>query len=128
MLQVRTMPIILALGIATASEGACGMSQSIGKPAVCRVIDGDKLPSDIGGPQALCAVIEAAIREKAPGTPYAVELRVLSAHSLAADVRLGNGQTLPEQKMAVSDRQLNRGSIERFAAAIASEIAKAGGR
>lgn len=123
-MQILTMATILALGIATASEGNSGVSQS-SKPAECRVIGGEKLPSDLGGPQALCTVIGDAIREKAPGTSYAVELRVLSAHSLSADIKLGNGRRLPEQKMAVSDRQLNRGSIDRFAAAIAAEISKA---
>jgi hypothetical protein len=40
-------------------------------------------------------------------------------------VTLADGRVLPERKMAVSDRQLNRRSIERFASAIAAAIAKA---
>ena len=86
------------------------------------------MPADVGGPDAICAAIQAAAQKEAPGASFSVEVRVLSASSLAAIVRLADGRTLPEQKMAVSDRQLGRGSIDRFAAAIAAEIGRAGSR
>jgi hypothetical protein len=36
-----------------------------------------------------------------------------------------NGRTLPEQKFAVMDRDLNPASIQRFAQSLATEVAKA---
>ena len=127
-LQNKTTAVILALAIASASGSAGGMTHSPSRPAHCRVFGGEKLPAEIGGPQALCATIEAAVRQRLPSTSFAVEVRVLSDSSLAATVKLRNGRTLPEQRMAVSDRKLNRGSVLRFASAIASQIAEAGGQ
>lgn len=98
------------------------------KSGHCRVIGGAKLPAATGGPQALCAAVEAAAKKRAPGASFTVELRVLSAYSLAAAIRMADGRTLPEQKIAVNDRSLNRASIDRFATAIAARIAEAGNR
>lgn len=92
----------------------------------CVVDEAEKLPTEVGGPETICTAIVAAAQTQAPGAVSSVEVRVLSASSLAAVVTLADGRILPEQKMAVSDRQLSRGSIERFAAAIAAEIAEAG--
>lgn len=125
-MQNTTTAVILALAIASASGSACGMTQSPSRPEHCRVIGGEKLPAEIGGPQGLCATIEEAVQQRVPSTSFAIEVRVLSDSSLAATVKLQNGRTLPEQRMAVSDRKLNRGSVLRFASAIASQIAEAG--
>lgn len=89
----------------------------------CSVSGADKLPAGVGS-DAICAAIRAAAGERAPGSDFAVEVRVKSASSLAAAIKLTDGRMLPEQRMAVSDRQLNQGSIERFAAAIADQVAK----
>ena len=89
----------------------------------CTVIGAEKLPAEAGGGEAICQAIRSAAREKAPGAAFTVEVEVLSASSLAARLSLKDGPTLPEQRMAVSDRQLNPGSIERFAAAIAVAVA-----
>ncbi len=94
----------------------------------CVVEDGDKLPADTGGAAGLCTAIMKAAAGLAGGLPASVEVRVLSASSLSAIVKLADGRVLPEQKMAVSDRELTRGSIERFAAAIAAEIGRASGQ
>ncbi len=96
--------------------------------ARCQVTGAGQLPPESGGGDAICAAIEAAARQQAPGMAFRVEVRVQSASSMSAIVKLDDGRMLPEQRMAVSDRQLNRGSIERFAAAVAAEIGKAGNR
>lgn len=101
------------------------MTEPLSKPEKCRVVGSDKLPAEVGGPAALCAAIESAVAQKADGAMYRIEVHVLSPSSLAAFVHLSDGRTLPEQKMAVSDRLLNKGSIDRFADAIATEIAAA---
>lgn len=94
----------------------------------CRIIGGAKLPAETGGQAALCAAIAAAASKQAPGVAFTTELRVLSASSLVATIRMKDGRTLPEQKLAVSDRKLNRASIDRFATALATLIATAGNR
>lgn len=125
---IQSMKIFLAFGIAMTNGGAFGMSGSIAKRHGCHIVDGGKLPSAMGGPRALCTAFEKAIKSKAPNVPYLLEVRILSPHSLAAMVTLADGRKLEEQRMAVSDRQLNPGSIEWFAQAIASKIASSGAK
>lgn len=94
----------------------------------CRIVGGDSLPAESGGSDALCAAIRAAAAEQAPGSGFSVEVRVLGPSALAATVTTAAGTRLPEQKMAISDRQLTKGSLERFARALAGEVARAGAR
>lgn len=93
--------------------------------ARCEVVDADKLPATTGGSQALCEAINAAARKHAVRVTYTVEVRVLSPSMLAAVVTLKDGRKLPEQRIAVSDSVLKRRSIERFAEAIALQVAGA---
>jgi len=104
------------------------MTQSTARSDHCHVIGGDKLPAETGGPRQICASIEAAVASQAPGAGYSVEVQILSDYMLSARVRMADGRTLPEQKLAVSDRKLNRRLIDRFAATIADAIGRAGGR
>lgn len=83
------------------------------------------LPAEVGGPQALCGAIQSAAESRAPGVRFTVEIQVVSASSLSADVKLGDGTALPKQKLSVSDRQLNKSSISRFASVIADAIVAA---
>jgi hypothetical protein len=53
---------------------------------------------------------------------------VLSPSMLAATVTTANGETLPEQKFASSDRALSKAAFERFARAIAAALAERDGR
>ena len=113
---------VLALA-AVATLGGPAMSAPI--PAgTCRVLHGDQLPADAGSADALCWAITRAISARAPHVRYSAEVRVLSKSALSATL-VANGRTLPEQQFAVSDRNLNLRSIERFAAAMAEEVAKA---
>lgn len=94
----------------------------------CRVVGANKLPADSGGSEALCKAIAEAAAEQAPGRRFSVEVRVLGPSALSAIVTNSNGTRLPEQKMAISDRGLTRGSLERFAKALAGEMAQAKNR
>lgn len=124
----RTMAnAILAMVLASASGTACGVTNSAPRVDRCQLIGGEKLPPEIGGEPQICAAIEAAVAARAPGTAYSVEVRVLSDHMLAAQVRLADGRSLPEQKLAVSDRKLSRRSIEQFARAIGEAVRSAAG-
>jgi len=115
---------VLAMAAVSVGGSACAMNQPNSGPG-CTVDGSELLPAAAGGADSICAAIGEAARSRAPGISFTVEVRVLSASALTAVVRLSDGRTLPEQKMAVSDRQLNPASIERFAAAIAAEIGKA---
>lgn len=126
---MRKINLLLALPMACAIGGnACAMGQPRAELAHCTVVGADRLPAEVGGGDTICSAIRVAVREKAPGAAYGVEVEVVSASALAARVTLKDGRMLPEQRMAVSDRQLNPGSIERFAAAIAGAVAGSGGR
>ena len=108
---------------AALSGGACAMESPNGHVASCQVVDGDKLPAESGGQAALCDAIQRAVMSKAPNAKFTVEVKVLSSSRLAATLT-SEGRTLPDQKFASMDRELTRSSFERFAAAIADQIAQ----
>jgi hypothetical protein len=110
---------------AAACVAACAPAMSAPResaPGPCRVVGGEKLPAESGGPAAICSAIEQAVAARAPKARYSAEVRVLSKSGLAANVEVG-GRKLPEQHFAVMDRNLNPGSIKRFAEAVADQIA-----
>ena len=127
-MRERLSAIALAMALTAASSGACAMSAPQLEAARCRVVGGDKLPQETGGAYALCLAIKEAVAARAPKLQYSAAVRVLSTSSLAATIKLADGRTLPEQRMATMDRALTKASIERFAQALASEMAKMIGR
>ena len=104
------------------------MSSAEDQSKRCVVRNGEALPVDAGSADEICAAIEAAASSLAPAADYTVEVRVLSSSSLAATVRLATGQVLPERKLAISDRTLNRSAVRHFAKGIGEQIARAGQR
>jgi hypothetical protein len=90
----------------------------------CTITGGESLPAGSGGNEALCAAIERAVAARAPTARYTVQVKVLPRSRLSA-VLVVNGRTLPEQKFAVMDRELNSTSIERFADSLADQVAEA---
>lgn len=104
------------------------MNSSSPQLVECRVIGGDKLPADTGGADALCAAITRAAMAETPARKFKVEVRVLGRSSLAATLTTGEGKTLPEQRFSISDSDLTKGSIDRFAKAIVGEVARATSR
>ncbi len=90
----------------------------------CRIIGGDKLPSQTGGSKAICAAIERAVASRAANVRYEAEVNVVSASKLTAALVV-NGRALPAQNFAVMDRNLNATSIQHFADAVAAAIAEA---
>lgn len=127
-MREKLVAIAIAAILAAASSGACAMSASQPKAARCHVVGGDRLPPETGGAGALCRAIEKAVSARAPELRYTAAVRVLSASSLAATIKFADGRALPEQRMATMDRALSKASIERFAQAIAAEMAKTVGR
>jgi hypothetical protein len=90
----------------------------------CHVVGAEKLPPESGGSAAICSAIEQAVSVRTAKTNYSAEVRVLSKSSLAVNVEVG-GRKLEEQHFAVMDRNLNPGSIKRFAESLAEMIARA---
>lgn len=114
-----------AFALASASGGAFGMTESANSPVGCQVSGADKALAEAGGPRVLCDLIKRAAKVQAPGVPFDVEVHAPSTYSLSAKVRFPDGRVLPELKMAVSDRRIDRGSIERFATAVLDSVVKA---
>jgi hypothetical protein len=108
-----------------AGAAACVPAMSASPaPVSCRVVQGEKLPAEVGGPAAVCASIERAIATRAPQVRYSAEVRILSQSSLAVNLTV-DGHKLAEQHYSIMDRNLNPGTIKRFAEAIGEEVAKA---
>lgn len=110
--------------VASLTGSACAMNSPSSQLVDCRVVDGDRLPAETGGPEALCAAIKRAATAEAPARKFSVEVRVLGSSSLAATLTTADGTVLPEQKFAISDRRLTKGSLERFAKALVGEVAR----
>jgi hypothetical protein len=121
------VPIVLSLVATSAAGSACAMTSSP-QLVECRIVGGDKLPAETGGADALCSAITGAAAKQAPGSRFKVDVKVLGRSALAATITTAKGTKLPEQKMAISDRSLTVGSFERFANALAGEMARAKGR
>lgn len=117
---VAIFALVLALGV---SGSACAMNSRTGG-ADCTVSGGDKLPAETG-PAAICDAVQSALSGKTAGSGVKVEVLVTSASSLTAKIMVG-GKSLPDEHMAVSDRTLTKGSIDRFAQRIAEVVATAG--
>jgi hypothetical protein len=91
----------------------------------CQVAGEMKLPAKTGGSSAICDAVEQAIAARAPKLHYSAKVQVLSKSALKATVT-SNGRTVAQQELSVMDRDLNATSIERFAKALAEQIAKPG--
>ena len=102
------------------------MTESIRAPIKCRVTGAEKALAEAGGPDALCELITRAAKAQAPGLSFEVEVRALSTHSLSAKIRLPDGRVRPDLNISVSDRRIDRGSLESFATAIVQAAVGAG--
>lgn len=125
MLHGQMLAAVGALAMISGSGGACAMTRPASGPVTCRVSGADKALADAGGPAALCQMIERAAKARDPAVSFAVHVHAPSTHSLAAKIELPDGRVLPELKMAVSDRSIDQGSVEQFAAAISDAAANA---
>ena len=123
---MRAVFAAIAAAAALASGSACAMSTAEPNPASCRVIGGEKLPRESGGADALCKAIAAAAAQQAPGMAYAVEVKVLANSRLTASVTTGDGRKLADLSFARMDRPLTSEAFQRFARAIAEDLAQAG--
>lgn len=118
-------PTVVLIVAALAPSGSLAMNMP-GKATFgrCTVIGGASLPAAVGGGEALCRSVEAAIKAQSPTRDYAVEVKVMSPSRLSADLVV-KGHRLPEQRFAMMDGAINQGSIQRFAESLARVVAEA---
>lgn len=100
------------------------MNSSSSKLVECRVRGAEKLPVETGGADALCASVTRAAAHSFARN-FKVEVRVLTGASLVATLTTSDGTILPEQRFAISDRKLTKGSLERFANSLVATVAQA---
>src|SRR5690348_1532297 len=117
----RILAVVAGIAACAAASGP-GMSATHAGP--CRVVNGGKLPPEVGGAGAICTSIEQAVAARAPNVRYSAEVRVLSKSSFALNAEV-EGRKLEEQHFGVMDRNLNPTSIKHFAETIADQIAAA---
>ncbi|HET7710282.1 MAG TPA: hypothetical protein VFK50_12255 [Sphingomicrobium sp.] len=122
-MKLSAAAFIALASVAWAGGSACAMNSEPVAAADCVVEGGEKLPPETGGAAAICAAIKDALKSEA-GT-IQVRVDVKSNAWLVARIER-DGIALPDQNMAVSDGKLGKGSIERFARAIAQAVATAG--
>lgn len=106
-----------------AALASCAMTDGPPNNAPCEVEGAERLPAGSGGAPALCAAIDRAMRDLAPGAGQRVEVRVLSASRLSATLTMADGTRLPEIGQAKFDRPLDPASFERLAMALARAAA-----
>lgn len=104
----------------------CGAMSPRPAPRFCTVIDGAKLPSPTGGAAALCKAIVDAAGPRMAGSRAEIVVRVLSSSMLVATLRNARGRPLPEMTFSISDKRLDRASLDDFAHEIADQLAKTG--
>ena len=115
----------VAFAAAVSATAACAMSAPPhDRQSHCTVVGAEKLPAEVGGPDALCSALARAVAAKAPGLRYTAELHVPSPSVLIAKLVV-NGRNLQEQRFGVMDRDLNPASVERFAQSLATLLAEA---
>lgn len=95
----------------------------------CVVRGEERLPPDVGGAEAVCSAIKRAsapVLQRAGASPASVSITVdvQSAFTISAVTTVG-GRALPVQRVDISDRPLNRRTIDMLAQAVAAELSKA---
>ncbi len=91
----------------------------------CRVVGAEKLPTASGGADAFCNALKRAAASDAPNKKFRVDVQVRGASTLVATITLADGKKLPEQTFSISDRVLTKGSLERFAQGLVSDVVRA---
>lgn len=120
------MAIAGAAALAVTGGSACAMNNTAGETIRCSVIGAEKLPSEVGGADAVCSALAAAAVPAARSagiSESALSVTVtVSSPSVATAVATVGTVALPEQTVGVSDRDLSKSAIEMLARALASQI------
>jgi hypothetical protein len=120
--RIAALVLICAAVVVPANARAVRGSNHLQRS--CRVVSGETLLSKAGGGDAVCGEVKRAIAAAAPKARYKVEIKVLPRSRLSAALVV-NGRTLPEEKFAAMDSDLDPGAIHRFAEGVAEAVAQA---
>ena len=104
---------------------ACAMTPPSATSIDCTLVGADKLPASAGPSDTLCNRIRSAIASSAPASGVSVTVQVHTSHFISAAATLADGRTLPEQKVATSDADLNERAVEMLANGLARQIREA---
>jgi hypothetical protein len=104
---------------------ACAMTPPSATSIDCTLVGADKLPASAGPSDTLCNRIRSAIASSAPASGVSVTVQVHTSHFISAAATLADGRTLPEQKVATSDAELNERAVEMLANGLARQIREA---
>jgi len=104
---------------------ACAMTPPSTTSIDCTLVGADKLPASAGPADTLCNRIRSAIAASAPASGVSVTVQVHTSHFISAAATLADGRTLPEQKVATSDADLNERAVEMLANGLARQIREA---
>ena len=118
----RLMAVALVTGMPVGEAAAMGKATSTN--VVCTVRGGDKL-AGAGGTAGICAAFEKAA--KAKGQKFGVRVTVAGPSALTAEVTTAKGKVLPPLRLDSADRPISAGSVDRFAATLVEQVAKAAG-
>lgn len=124
-MRAAAIALIVASSFALGGGSACAMSKDQSAVPECIVTGGEKLPAATGGAAGICAAVNEALNTLPAGQSVRVQIQVKSHSWLVARIER-DGALLPEQNMAVADSKLTKGSVERFARAIAQAVSTAG--
>jgi hypothetical protein len=122
-----SIPLALLVTVA-ASGSACAMNSTPSQSFRCVVEGAERLPPGLGGGDAVCSAVAKAAtpvleRNGVDAGAVSVVITVQSASAISAATSVA-GKSLPEQKVAISDRSLNPRAIDMLANAVAAELAK----
>lgn len=119
--------LLLAISLAAIGESACAMSPAKDQGWQCTVEAAAKLPPGVRDAEVCAAMKDAAVAAVGPAlvNSGAVSVRVtIRSEHIASALPTLRGHTLPEQKLAVSDRALSMASIKVLAKAVGNELAR----
>ena len=115
-LFVALLPALMVSG------SACAMTSGTQVPD-CIVTGGEKLPAEASA-EMICDAVRSALAGRSDTSPVKVVVLVASRSSLKATIKVGE-KVLPEEELAVMDRNLTKRSIDRFAQRISEVVAAA---
>jgi hypothetical protein len=123
--MVRIARLIVFGAAALIGASACAMSPRPTTGIDCTLVGADKLPVSAGSAETLCNRIRSIVAANAPASGVSLTVQVHTRYFMSAAATLADGRTLPEQKVAVSDAELNERAVEMLANGLANQIADA---
>jgi len=104
---------------------ACAMTPPSSTGIDCTLVGADKLPAAAGPADTLCNRIRSIVVANSPASGVSLTIQVHTSYFISGAATLADGRTLPEQKVAISDAELNAKAVEMLANGLARQIREA---